>query len=153
MSGLSASSQARRARALFSSDIKPFLLSHTLPTGTPCTHCSESCEVCATSECRSLGEQEQIAGLEHRRIPQPFPLPRYLRLVRHLKEADFVPLYILYHVARILRCIAARTSSGFLAGLHSLLALPKGNADQLATLTVTEGDESFEPVLLLQYGQ
>jgi len=64
-----------------------------------------------------------------RKIPQPFPLPRYLRLVRHLKEADFVALYILYHVARILRCVAAHTISDFLAGLHSLLALPKGDAD------------------------
>src|SRR5919107_969572 len=88
--------------------------------------------------------------------PEEYPahtFASYLRLVRHLKEADFVPLYILYRVARILRCVAARTSSDFLAGLQSLLALPKGDADQLATLTVTEGDESFEPVLLLQYGQ
>src|SRR5215210_516804 len=78
------------------------------------------------------------------------PLPRYLRLVRHLKEADFVPLYIRYRVARVLRCVAARTISDFLAGLHCLLALPKGDADSVATLTVTEGDEAFEPVLLLQ---
>jgi hypothetical protein len=53
----------------------------------------------------------------------------YLRLARHLKEPDFVPLYIRYRVARILRCVAARTISDFLAGLHSLLALPKGDAD------------------------
>jgi hypothetical protein len=74
----------------------------------------------------------------------------YLRLARHFKEADFVPLYILYRLARSLRCLAARMSSDFLAGLHGLLTLPKGDADKLATLAVTEGDEAFEPILLLQ---
>jgi hypothetical protein len=54
---------------------------------------------------------------------------RHLPLVRHLKEPDFVALYALYLLARILRCLAARTMSHFLAGLHSLLALPKGDAD------------------------
>src|SRR5215213_5119901 len=63
-----------------------------------------------------------------RRIPRTGFAPA-LAIVRHLKEADFVALYIRYRVARILRCVPARTISYFLAGLHSLLALPKGNAD------------------------
>jgi hypothetical protein len=64
-----------------------------------------------------------------RRTPRPLALPRHLPLVRHLKEPNFVALYILYHVARSLRCVAARTISDLLAGLHSLLALPEGDAD------------------------
>src|SRR5919199_4944576 len=65
-----------------------------------------------------------------RDVPKDIPaLASHLRLARHLKEPDFVPLYIRYRVARILRCLAARTISDFLAGLHSLLALPKGDAD------------------------
>src|SRR4030095_8940258 len=80
-------------------------------------------------------------------------LPRHLPLARHLKEADFVALHVRYRVARILRRLAARTISELLARPHSLLALTKGYADQLATVAVTEGDEPFEPVLLLQLGQ
>ena len=59
----------------------------------------------------------------------PSALASHLQLARHLEEADFVPLYILYRVARILRSVAARTISYFLAGLHSLLALSKGDTD------------------------
>jgi hypothetical protein len=44
-------------------------------------------------------------------------------------------------------------SPDFLAGVHGLLALPQGHADHLAALTVSEGDEPFEPVLLLDQGQ
>jgi hypothetical protein len=114
------------------------------------------------------GEYKKVEELlhDHKRAPAPGDdatkcragvlrdpgphLPRHLRLARHLKEADFVPLYIRYRVADSLRCAAARTISDFLAGLHSLPALPRGEADQLATLEVTEGDKPCEPVLLLQ---
>ncbi len=58
--------------------------------------------------------------------------PRFCRrlpLARDLEEADFVALYIRYLLARILRRLAARTISDFLAGPHVSLALPKGDAD------------------------
>jgi hypothetical protein len=95
-----------------------------------------------------------VAKLQDRDTPEGYPGPSCClgtyKLAQHLKEADFVPLYILYRLARNLRCLAARTISDFLAGLHGLLTLPKGDADQLATLAVLEGDEPFEPILLLQ---
>src|SRR3954447_4314075 len=75
------------------------------------------------------------------------------RLARHLEEADFEPLYILYSVADVLRRFPARTISHLLGGPHGLLALPKGDADQLAALAVTKGEETFEAVLLPQLGQ
>src|SRR5215211_1052642 len=87
------------------------------------------------------------------RIPRPLPVPRYLQLARHLKEPHFVALYILYRVAAGLRRLFTQSVGRLLAGLHSLLTLPKGDADQLANLAVSEDDEPFEPVLLVQSGQ
>jgi hypothetical protein len=37
--------------------------------------------------------------------------------------------------------------------MRSLLALPKGDADQLTAVAVTEGEVPFEAVLLLHLGQ
>jgi hypothetical protein len=85
---------------------------------------------CMGCDSRVLGWRGlRVLGRDTPRDAPPLPVPRHLRSVRHLKEADFVPLHILYGVARILRCVAAHTISDFLAGLHSLLALPKGDAD------------------------
>src|SRR5215211_7697256 len=83
---------------------------------------------------------QQSEGPGH---PEEYPahtFASYLPLARHLKEAHFVPLYILYRVARILRCVAARTISNFLAVLQRFLALPKGDAIYFATPAITESD-------------
>jgi hypothetical protein len=87
---------------------------------------------CSIGKIECSGSTTKVQQEEGRDAPKDaptFPLPRYLRLARHLKEVDFVPPYVRYRVARILRCVAARTISDFLAGLHGLLALPKGDAD------------------------
>jgi hypothetical protein len=53
----------------------------------------------------------------------------HLRLARHLKEADFLPLYILYRVAAGLRRLFTQSVGRLLAGLHGLLTLPKGDTN------------------------
>jgi hypothetical protein len=85
-------------------------------------------------------------------MPRPYRSVKRLQLARYLEYADFAVLHARYRCAGGLRYTTPYTRRRLISGVQSLFALPEGHTAHPAALSITEGDESLEPIHLLKLG-